>query len=75
VASPRELRARHCVQLNPTLHNTSIIDNMADDEKEKAEKVAAAKKRVCTRIYLLVLGQECLEHNTAAITLPVPSYL
>lgn len=32
---------------NPTPLNTTLpIDNMADEEKEKAEKVAAAKKRV-----------------------------
>jgi hypothetical protein len=30
---------------------------MADDEKEKAEKVAAAKKRVCTTFHLVSLNQ------------------
>jgi hypothetical protein len=41
-----ELEARHRVQQPHNLHNHSPHYNMADDDKEKAEKVAAAKKRV-----------------------------
>lgn len=46
-ASPSSGRASQRVQHNPTPHISTLTDNMADDEKEKAEKVAAAKKRVC----------------------------